>query len=431
MNFDTTQLEYGAIGAICQKPEIIPVLAAIVKPDDFVSSSCGELFSFAVQHSEMRRPFDPVIAADFLSSSGVSDPRSFISQCIDFCPSTTQAELYATEIRKAAEDRRLRENVDNLLTAGSNDLAAGLAAIAVEALKDRPATGGRSLSDVARKTYDGLFQADTARIDTGFGGIDSYLKGLHAGELCVIGARPGGGKSAFGLTIGAHAARKGKKVLFYSLEMSGEELCERLSVQKTNAVCLDDIIDRRINEKQAEELAAVSSELAALQMTIFDRPNATVSKIRADALTVRDVALIVVDYLGLITPEKRNSSQNRNLELGQISRDLKRLAMELHIPIVALSQLNREKDNCEQPALRDLRDSGEIEQNADKVIFLWRYDEEKRLIGVDIAKNRRGRTGATLLFFDGAHMRFSSTTERYEPKRSKQRGFLSEGWDKQ
>ena len=429
MTFDTTQLEYGTIGAICQKPTLIPLLASIVQPEDFLSQPCAELFGSAVRESDNRRQFDPVIAASLAADAGVSNPRQFIADCIAYCPSTANAELYAEEIRKSAEERRLREGIEDLLTAGGNDLAADLAALAGKALENRQHTGGRSLSDIARKAYDALFQPDTARIDTGYGGIDEFLKGVHGGELCVIGARPRVGTSAFALTLAAHAAEQGKRVLFFSLEMSGEELFNRLVVRRTKTVRLDEMIDHgagKISEVQAAEIAAVSSQLVTLPLELFDRPCVTVPQIRAAALTQRDTALIVIDYLGLLTPNGKSAGQSRNLELGQISRDLKRLAMELNVPVVALSQLNREKESGDLPTLRDLRDSGEIEQNADKVIFLWRYDEDKRLTGVDIAKNRQGKTGTTLLHFDGEHMRFSSTTERYQPKQKQQRGFLAD-----
>ena len=159
-------------------------------------------------------------------------------------------------------------------------------------------------------------------------------------------------------------------------------------------------------------------------LRFYDTPHCTVSDIRKAAASIPQLRMIVVDYLGLMQPEHRTDS--RNLELGQISRDLKNLSCELRIPIVAAAQLNRGVNETDRPTLAALRDSGELEQNASKALFLWKLDEDGTR-GVSVAKNRRGRTGVVQMRFDGAHQRFTELSAPYvERQPQRKRGFLSE-----
>lgn len=269
-----------------------------------------------------------------------------------------------------------------------------------------------------------LSARETQRINTGFPLLDSKLKGFEAGQLVIIGARPGVGKSAFLLDIAESAARAGNETLFVSLEMSASELTERLLARRS-AATMDQLIDRDV-ESNWDSIAAASTCLERLPLHFWDKPAATVSKIRGAAATIQNLRLIVIDYLGLMQADRRADS--RNLELGQISRDLKNLASELQIPIVAAAQLNRGVSDTERPTLLSLRDSGELEQNGSKVLFLWRIDENGT-IGVSVAKNRRGRQGVVQMHFDGEHQRFTELSEPYqEPeKKSRRGGFLEDG----
>ena len=228
------------------------------------------------------------------------------------------------------------------------------------------------------------------------------------GEVPAEGAdhrlRPAVGKSAFSLSLAEVAAKHGT-VLLYSLEMSADEVAERLQVRHTNSVTLSDLVNGQTQSEAIwQELADAASELSAPPIRICDAPNMTVSRIRAQAMAQENLSCVIVDYVGLLRPDHRND--NRNLELGQISRDLKNLAAELRVPVIALAQLNRGRDETEQPTLRDLRDSGELEQNANKVLLLWKADVERSIIGCSVAKNRRGKTGTVQFRFEGVHMRF-------------------------
>lgn len=254
------------------------------------------------------------------------------------------------------------------------------------------------------------------RIDTGFPRLDGILMGIWGGNLILIGARPSAGKSAFGLDLADHAAKTGHKTLLVSMEMLYDELIERMICREAR-ISLDNIINRTMSEDEIQRYVMACAKMSELSIEIEDNPNITVQQIRAKARMISDIDLIIVDYIGLLKASERYA--NRNLELGAISRDLKNLASELKIPIVALAQLNRQKDANEEPSLSDLRDSGELEQNASKVIFLWNVDEENGIKGCKVAKNRRGKTGRVQFNFEGQYMRFTERANdvSYETRR--------------
>ena len=204
--------------------------------------------------------------------------------------------------------------------------------------------------------------------------------------------------------------------MIYSLEMLADELAERMIAR--HGMKLDALIDGDLSEAQYSEIAGICSKLSKLPIRINDAPNMTVAKIRAEVAAVPNLALIIVDFLSL--RHSGHKYENRNLELGAISRDLKNLASELQVPIIALAQLNRGTSDTERPTLRSLRDSGELEQNANKVLLLWHFDRELNHIGISVAKNRRGKTGAVKLYFDGDHMRFTEIDNIHEePEKAK------------
>lgn len=400
---ESLDLEYGVIGAICQKPSVVKTLSAILRPEDFTVSLCGLVFQLAADAAAQSKPVDALLLADAIKGQH-DNPRQFLADCIDYCPSLANAEVYAKRLRADADNRRLRESVRDALDGNSVDLAADLAAICTEQIQARPLFHAQRLRDALESTYDNLWRKERLRIDTGYGQLDRILKGFHAGELVLLGARPSVGKSAFGLSLVEAAARGGYHVALFSLEMLSDEISERMIARHTESATLDNLIDRPLPEHLGEDVASAMGEAASLPITVFDSPRMTVSRMRAQALTVPDLSLIVVDYLGLMNSERRFDS--RYGEMTEISRNLKNLAVELRLPIIALSQLNRTTGAAEKPTLRELRDSGSLEQDANKVILLWNVDESAHIVGCSVAKNRRGRTGEVHFMFDGDHMRF-------------------------
>ena len=416
---DTAQLEYSVIGAICIEPEICDKISGILSPDDFSISACSEVYEAACDALSRGKHFDAVLAADAIRNR-VDDAVRFIRECMDVTPTLENTEDHARMLHQRAGEARFKLAILEALE--GEDAAAAVAGICQNFLQASAGGGLQSVGQAMKAAWDGIANDKELRIDTGFPKLDGLLKGINAGQLVLIGARPGVGKSAFALDLAEYAARSGHGVLIYSLEMLSDELAERLMARKSR-VTLDKLIDKQLSDEDLSDLAAASSSLSQLPITICDSPNVTVQKIRAQARTIKGLELIIVDFMTLLQSSQRYDS--RNLEVGAISRQLKILATELRIPIVVLSQLNRTQDETEEPGLMSLRDSGELEQNANKIVFLWKIDRDTSTIGVKVAKNRRGRTGIVQMGVDCSHMRFTELSEDYI-RPAKKRGWRNE-----
>lgn len=242
--------------------------------------------------------------------------------------------------------------------------------------------------------------------------LDEMLGGFRPGQLIVLAARPAAGKSAMAAQVATRAAEEGKAAALFSLEMAASEVlqrvaCGRATVDSARARCV------RLNAGERSNLLTAASGVAELPLFLDDQTGATVPSLTASVRALRgkaDVRLIVIDYLQLMTATGR--AENRNVEVGAISRGLKRFALEAQVPILALSQLTRDPERqSRRPNLSDLRDSGSIEQDADVVLFLHGSDHEQRgdnrEVQVLVAKNRGGPTGRVLLVFEARYTRFA------------------------
>ena len=262
-------------------------------------------------------------------------------------------------------------------------------------------------------------EGDVSGITTGFSDLDAHTSGLQETELIILAARPSMGKTALVCNMAEAVARVDRKsVLLFSLEQSRDELAERL-LCITARVNGRDLKQGNLSAEQLGSLADASDELSRLPLYIDDKPARTMSQIAAIARRQhrRDpLGVIIIDYLQLVEPDEKNIP--REQQISSISRRMKFLAKELHVPVISLSQLNRglELREDKRPRLADLRESGSIEQDADKVMFLHRpevYDPTDRPgeAEIIIAKHRSGPTGVVKLTWRGEYMRF----ENYSP----------------
>ena len=360
----------------------------------------------------------------------VDDPEAYIRSCMEQTGGTWRNGKYHAELlHKAADNIRLYRQVQNALDSlEAEELPTELIRIGQQAARGNLGKR-RSMQELVSQLFDSFEKGQTKRIDTGFRKLDGLLMGMRPGNLVILAARPGVGKSAFAMQIAENVAKTGKKVIVYSMEMKGEELTERL-IANHSGVPMDHIIERNFQDRDYTDMTSAASYLYSLPIIVNDESNVSPSKVRTEALEIGDAELIVVDYVGLMDSDGgKRAKENRNLELGAISRDLKKIATELEIPVLMLCQLNRAVDEDTKPELRHLRDSGELEQNANKIMFLWKLDAETQTVGVSVAKNRQGKTGIVQLNFDGEHMRFLEAIHDLpvpDYKKKRGRGFYDE-----
>lgn len=394
--------ELSVTGAYLIDPRYLNRVAGTLQAEDFMNPLCAKLYTAATKAFREGKVLDPVMARDVILHA-TPNPDAFLVDCMNMCPSVSAAEDHAEYIHAQAKERRLRSRIDEALTSQSGDgLAVEIAGICQDYISGKL---GRShtMAQTLNKLMDSLSAPPANRVETGFTRVDALLKGIRAGNLVIVAARPAAGKSIWAQCVAMNVARTGKSVLLYSLEMSDEELGERI-IAGASGVQLDKITDHTLDEQAWKRLSEACQYLYDLPLIINDDPGVTTSKIRAEARTTKNLGLIIIDFMTLMKSEGKYDS--RNLEVGAISRELKLLAMELNIPIIVLSQLNRSVSDTDRPTLAALRDSGELEQNANKVIFLWNIDVEQGIKGVAVAKNRQGRCGAVQMRFVGDQMRF-------------------------
>lgn len=233
---------------------------------------------------------------------------------------------------------------------------------------------------------------------TGFFDLDALTDGLHEGELTIIGARPGVGKTTFSLQLAERIAEKGKHVTYISLEMSEEQVIQKLIAKKAR-VNSRKIRNGSLEDKEIDKIGIACAKISVLPMNILTKVY-TIQQIEITARRLKNrnrLDLLVIDYLQLV--RNAGNFNNREQEVADISRTLKLLSLELEIPIIALCQLNRNASKNE-PTLADIRESGSIEQDADNVIFLYQENEDKNIVTVDLQKQRAGNTGKSRLKFN-------------------------------
>ena len=365
-----------------------------------------------------------------------SQTKKLLLNCAELVPSISQIKNYAQTVIDSSKARKLqrigtRLAFDSIYAENANEVADEAMGEIYELLLERHKKQLQSIDNIGYQVLESYKSTDKDlenRSYTGFPKLDEILKGMSAGNLIILAARPKVGKTAFALTIATNVAMSGKTVAFYSMEMENPEIYERL-LSKTAQIPMNTLIDRRFQDKKRPQsirneefsrIEKVTTNLKTLPLKINDKPNISVNEIRTQCRMIKNLGLIVVDYLQLMKSTKKHD--NRNQEVGAISRELKILSAELGVPILCLSQLNRSNDEEKRPSPCDLRDSGEIEQNCSKLILMWCVEKnfnelgqvESKTIGVDVALNRRGTTGVTLFNFNGNYMNFIELNKKYE-----------------
>ncbi|MCL5047724.1 MAG: replicative DNA helicase [Firmicutes bacterium] len=422
--------EESLLGAMLLSRDATAAALELCSAVDFYKPSHKLIFEAITSLYAKGDPADAITVAEELRRNNLLEEAGGQAEIISLqaaVPAISSAPYYAKIVEENALLRRLIGVANEIADMGYSlptDVAQALdkAESLVFNVAERRSTDTIvDLNELLSRSLDrleelaGRTEAITG-IPTGYIDLDEHLAGLQASNLVVVGARPSMGKTAFALGIAAHAAIKGEKVLFFSLEMSHLEIAQRVLAAEAR-VDAGRMRSGRLTQDDFGKINQAIGRLGEAPLYIDDNPNVTIMDIRAKARRIKsrsDLSLVIVDYLQLMTG--RNNAENRQVEISEISRGLKILARELNIPVVALSQLSRnlEARNDKRPMLSDLRESGAIEQDADVVMFIYRDEVyhpdsiDKGMAEVIVAKHRNGPTGTVELSFAPNHARFGN-----------------------
>ena len=414
------QAEQSVLGAALMDETILNRLITEMDPDMFYSEQNRAVYE------EMRRLFseseavDVITLVDSLAQNGVfkgaDDAKVYITRIAETVPAISNVDSYIKIVKEKYQTRRLIEAARDILQQSSEESDSDL------------------LLESAEQKLSGADRDKFAGIPTGFNYLDNILTGLGRSDLIILAARPGMGKTSFALNIATNVARLQKiPTVIFSLEMTCEQLTDRI-LSSTAGIDSQAFRTGRLNNSDWNDFANATSLLYNVPIYMDDSSGISVPEIKAKIRQInqdpkRDkIGLVIIDYLQLMQSAKRTES--RVQEISDITRNLKIMAKELNVPVIALSQLSRAAEKTagrsdHRPQLSDLRDSGSIEQDADVVLFLYRAayynsqngeteqanENEAECI---VAKNRHGETSVVRLGWDGAHTRFSNLDEIHE-----------------
>ncbi|MFC5559721.1 replicative DNA helicase [Ureibacillus thermophilus] len=435
------EAEQSVLGAIFLDPQALVTASEILVPEDFYRIAHQKIFQTMLDLSDKGSAIDVVTVTEELSARKELEDvggLSYLMELANAVPTAANVSYYAKIVEeksilrrlirtatKIVEDSFTREDeVEELLSEAERKI--------MEVANRKNAGDFKHVKDVLVQTYDKIEQlqnrtGDVTGIPTGFTDLDRMTAGFQRNDLIIVAARPSVGKTAFALNIAQNVAVKAREnVAIFSLEMGAEQLVMRM-------LCAEGNIDAQVLRTGAlspedwSKLTIAMGTLSNAGIYIDDTPGLRVNEIRAKCRRLaqeKGLGMIVIDYLQLIQGSGRRG-ENRQQEVSEISRSLKALARELHVPVIALSQLSRgvEQRQDKRPMMSDIRESGSIEQDADIVAFLYRddyYDKEtenKNMIEIIIAKQRNGPTGTVTLAFKKEFNKFLNIdwSKRQEP----------------
>ena len=383
---------------------VMKAIRGIVTPDCFQLEAYRAIFTAALSLLEDGTPIDPVSIAATAKRQGVELPNKLLLELMEIVPTAANCVDYAHRVAEDARKRRIKalaERIQADEVSTSDELLAALQREAQAIQGSNYQRGLLSPVDTLRRFMDYVVKAGEKRdnfISTGFPRLDGILGGgFIRGGLYILGARPAVGKSTFALNLADGIAGN---LLFVSLEMSPEQILAK-RVSRLTGYTASKLLSGQLPDKAWEAVAMATTSIDKSGVYINSRYDLTVQEIHLLAQSVPELRCIILDYLGLIQPATRSGSTYE--QVSAISRELKRMAVSLNVPVVCLCQLSRkiEERKDKKPMLSDLRDSGAIEQDADGVLFLYREDYYTgspadgfpSTVELTVAKNRHGKTG--------------------------------------
>jgi replicative DNA helicase len=433
------EAEASLLGAILIDSDALVKIADAVHPTDFFDMRHQRIYEAIQALYELRSPIDVLTLADQLKSNSYLDMvggASYLTELTNFVPTAAHVEQYAEIVAQKSLRRRLIQASREMTELGYDeskalkDLISDAEQRLFQVSQQHIKQSVSSIEDILAESFERLddLHKDSNKIrgvTTGFRDMDNMLAGLQRSDLFILAARPAMGKTAFALNLAHNVAVIAKEpVLFFSLEMSKEQLVDRL-LSMESGVDAWALRTGNLTDADFEKLGRAMGTLSEAKMFFDDTPGITVSDLRTKARREahrQPLGLIIVDYLQLMSGSSRfGGGDNRVQEITEISRGLKLIARELNVPVIALSQLSRSVENRSPqiPQLADLRESGSIEQDADIVAFIYREEyynpetERKGITDILIKKHRNGPTGTIELYFDKEKQRYRSLDTRH------------------
>ena len=430
--------EQSVLGAVFISPETMASLADELVPDDFYKPANKIVFKTMLSLLEKGEPIDATTMVSALTNQGdISNIGgiNYVVELVNSTPTSKNVEHYAKLVKEKATLRKVIAELSKSLSSAYqgdisiNEIIEKTEKSILDISNQNAGTGFRNVADIldthmqiveTRSQTDGFVTG----LSTGFVGLDKITTGLHEGNLIILAARPAMGKTALALNIAKHVATMERKpAVIFSLEMGAEELIERM-VASEGMVPGYHLKTGNLSTDEWKRLVHAQSNLYDVPIFVDDTAGIRISEIRSKARKLSQemggLGIIIIDYLQLITGSKR---ENRQQIVSEISRELKILAKDLRVPVIALSQLSRsvEQRQDKRPMLSDLRESGSIEQDADIVAFLYReayYQKEQadsqeanNVTELILEKNRHGSLGTVKLYFHKEYTKFSSVEE--------------------
>jgi len=440
----SVEAEQSVLGGLLLDTSALDKIADLLTEGDFYRQEHRLIFQQIVRLSEQAKPVDVITVAEALELSGALEKVGglpYLGSLAQNVPSAANVRRYAEIVRERSIMRKLVEVGTDIASSAFNPTGRDAAQLLDEAegkvfeIAEAGSKGKQGfhampllLTEVVERIetlYSRDNQSDVTGIATGFSDLDRMTSGLQPGDLVIVAGRPSMGKTAFSINIAEHVALQGNKpVAIYSMEMGASQLAMRMlgSVGRLNQH------DLRTGRLQDDDWGRLTHALGKLNdAPIFIDETAALSALDLRARSRRlhrqhsGLGLIVVDYLQLMSAPGGKASENRATEISEISRSLKALAKELHVPVIALSQLNRslEQRPNKRPVMSDLRESGAIEQDADLILFIYRDEvynsdsPDKGKAEIIIGKQRNGPIGMVPVAFRGEYTRFENLAREY------------------
>ena len=430
------EAEQAVLGSMLVDKDAVLTVLEILKPEDFYRNEHAEIYGAILDLYEASKPVDLLTLKEQLRIRGKYDVVNgfeYLASLTNPMYSIANVEDYANIVWEKSILRKLIK-ASNKISKESYEALDDATAITERAEKEifnivqRKSSSYALIKDVLIDTFNNLEELATREegvigVPSGFIDLDNRTLGFMPGQLIIVAARPAMGKSAFALNILANAAIRSKKsVVYFSLEMSKEELTSRVLASEA-MVDSQKIRSGKLEDEDWISLTNASGTLSEAKIILDDTSGFTPIELRAKCRKLKmehDIGLVVIDYLQLMDASKVSAS--RQADISEISRSLKVLAREIGVPIIALSQLSRapEQRPDHRPMLSDLRESGSIEQDADMVMFLYRDDyynpetDKKNIAEVILAKNRAGSTGTTELLWLNQYTKFANLDKYHQ-----------------